>query len=466
MKKIPVVNVTPPKKTTPNKIQVHEVKGIYQRIRLFTGWGLLALYFGTVWLQWDGRQAVLFDLPERQFHIFSLTLWPQDFVLLTGLLMIAAFALFTVTTFAGRLWCGYTCPQTIWTFMFMWVEERLEGPRHKRIKMDARPMDLDKFWRRSLKHFIWILIGLFTGITFIGYFTPIGPLISDLVTFQANSAAVFWISFFTLATYGNAGWLREQVCIHMCPYARFQAVMFDHDTLIVSYDEKRGEGEKGRGPRKRNIDHKAQGLGDCIDCDLCVHVCPTGIDIREGLQYECIDCALCIDACDTVMEKMNYEKGLIRYTTEHALQGKKTHILRPRLIGYAAILTFMVTGFFYTLLSRSPVEIDVIRDRGALFQQVSWGIIQNNYVLKLVNKQQYIESYKISVSGPDGLSLIGKSIIEMQPNEIRPITVSLRMEPDDIKTSTAEVVFSVQGINNPDLVAHEDSRFLGPVNYK
>lgn len=350
--------------------------------------------------------------------------------------------------------------------MFMWVEERLEGPRHKRIKMDARPMDLDKFWRRSLKHVIWVLIGLFTGITFIGYFTPIGPLISDLATFQANSAAVFWVSFFTLATYGNAGWLREQVCIHMCPYARFQAVMFDHDTLIVSYDEKRGEGKKGRGPRKRNIDHKAEGLGDCIDCDLCVHVCPTGIDIREGLQYECIDCALCIDACDTVMEKMNYDKGLIRYTTEHALQGKKTHILRPRLIGYAAILTFMVTGFFYTLLSRSPVEIDVIRDRGALFQQVSWGIIQNNYVLKLVNKQQYVENYKISVSGPEGLSLIGKSNIEMQPNEIRSITVSLRMEPDDIKTSTADVVFSVQGVNNPDLVAHEDSRFLGPVNYK
>ena len=325
---IPVRNVTPPSKSEASgdlyaareKIYTRAFSGLFRNLRLAGGALLFVLYFGTVWLTWNGRQAVWWDLPERKFYIFGATFWPQDFILLSALLIICAFGLFFITVFAGRVWCGYTCPQSVFTWVFMWAEKVTEGDRNQRMKLDKAPMSANKFMRKAAKHSIWLAVSLAIGITFVGYFTPIRDLVPDLVTLQVGGWALFWVGFFTLATYGNAGYLREQVCIYMCPYARFQSVMFDKDTLIVSYDPRRGE---RRGPRKKDADYKAMGLGDCIDCTMCVQVCPTGIDIRDGLQIECIGCAACIDACDTIMDKMNYPRGLISYTTEHNLSGQK-----------------------------------------------------------------------------------------------------------------------------------------------
>nr|BFE89746.1 hypothetical protein GCM10020185_02820 [Pseudomonas brassicacearum subsp. brassicacearum] len=318
-----------------------------------------------MWLNWGGRQAVLWDLSESKFHIFGATFWPQDFILLSALLIIAAFGLFAITVFAGRVWCGYTCPQSSWTWIFMWCEKITEGERNQRIKLQAAPWGLNKLLRRSAKHTLWLAISLLTGLTFVGYFTPIRPLAEELLTLQMAGVSLFWVLFFTAATYLNAGWLREAVCMHMCPYARFQSVMFDKDTLTISYDAARGE---IRGPRKREANPANIGLGDCIDCQMCVQVCPTGIDIRDGLQMECIGCAACIDACDSIMDKMGYAHGLIKYTSEHQLQGGKTHLLRPRLIGYTAVLLVMIGALVVALMQRPMVSLDVSKDRG-LFRE-------------------------------------------------------------------------------------------------
>ena len=313
------------KKPASSDRQIHtrSFTGLFRNLRLAGAGFLFLLFFGTVWLNWDGRQAVLWDLADSKFHIFGATFWPQDFILLSALLIICAFGLFAITVFAGRVWCGYTCPQSSWTWIFMWCEKVTEGERNQRIKLDAAPWSLNKLARRSAKHTLWLGISLLTGLTFVGYFTPIRPLAEELFTLQLGGVSLFWILFFTGATYINAGWLREAVCMHMCPYARFQSVMFDKDTLTVAYDPARGE---SRGPRKKEVDHKAKGLGDCIDCHMCVQVCPTGIDIRDGLQMECIGCAACIDACDSIMDKMGYARGLVGYKSEHTLQGGTTNL--------------------------------------------------------------------------------------------------------------------------------------------
>jgi len=444
------------------KIYIRRIKGFYRSLRVYGGAFLFTLYFGTLWLDWNGRQAVLFDLPARQFHIFGITFWPQDFMLLSWALIICAFALFFVTVFAGRVWCGYTCPQSVWTWIFMFIEEKTEGKRNARIKLDEQPMTLNKFGRKLAKHALWALVALWTAITFVGYFTPIKELLPDLATFQANGWAIFWIAFFTLATYGNAGWLREQVCIYMCPYARFQAVMFDQDTLIVSYDERRGE---PRGARKRGIDPRTQNLGDCIDCELCVQVCPTGIDIRDGLQYECIGCAACIDACDSVMDKMGYEPGLIRYTTEHNLEGKKTHILRPRLIGYAVALVVMVSLFAYVIATRIPLELTVERGRGALHRITSDGLVENSYQLSVINKSQQDHRYTIDISGLEGMQLIAPESIAIESGKVSQFPVRLLLDPDALQRPNNEIFFEVTAVDDPSIQVETESRFFGPANY-
>ena len=357
------------------RIYTRKVEGFFQKIRLYTGWPLLLGYFLLPWIRWDGQQAVLFDLPERKFHILGLTFWPQDFPMLAFLLIIAAYSLFAVTTFAGRIWCGYTCPQTVWTTMFMWVEQKTEGSRNQRIKLDKAPMSLQKFSKKFMKHAAWLFIAFMTGFTFVGYFYGIQELVVDYAAVQVAGWGVFWTLFFTVATYVNAAYMREQVCKYMCPYARFQSVMFDQDTLIVSYDKTRGD---PRGSRKKTADYKADGLGDCIDCELCVQVCPTGIDIRDGLQYECIGCALCVDACNSVMDKMEYPRGLVRYTSEHELAGGTTHWIRPRIIGYVVVLSIMVGVFSYNMFSRIPLELTIIRDRYQLYVTTDTGSVDNN----------------------------------------------------------------------------------------
>jgi cytochrome c oxidase accessory protein FixG len=461
---IPVKDVTPAKVDTVDlyanreKIYTRSFTGIFRNLRMLGGALLFILYFGTVWLTWNGRQAVWWNLPERKFHILSATYWPQDFVLLSAVLIIAAFGLFFITVYAGRVWCGYTCPQSVFTWVFMWAEKVTEGDRNQRMKLDKAPMTTQKFLRKLAKHGIWVGVSLLTAITFVGYFTPIRELIPALFTLQAGGWAAFWVGFFTVATYGNAGYLREQVCIYMCPYARFQSVMFDPDTLIVSYDPRRGE---QRGPRKRDADYKAEGLGDCIDCKMCVHVCPTGIDIRDGLQIECIGCAACIDACDSIMEKMNYPKGLISYTTEHNLSGQKTHLMRPRLIGYAIALLAMMAVFAWAVASRSLVELDVLKDR-VLYRENEEGRIENVYTLKIMNKAQQPVTYLIEADGLDGLVYEGKREIQALAGEVLSLPVELSIDPEKLPSSTNEIMFRIRSADDASINNDAASRFIGP----
>lgn len=465
-KQIPVHDVTPPAKVNATsdlyaareKIYTRSFSGLFRNLRLVGGALLFALYFGTVWLNWNGRQAVFWDLPERKFYIFGATFWPQDFILLSALLIICAFGLFFITVFAGRVWCGYTCPQSVFTWVFMWAEKVTEGDRNQRMKLDKAPMSGNKFLRKLAKHSIWLGVSLAIGITFVGYFTPIRQLVPDLVTFQVGGWALFWVGFFTLATYGNAGYLREQVCIYMCPYARFQSVMFDKDTLIVSYDPRRGE---RRGPRKKEADYKAMGLGDCIDCTMCVQVCPTGIDIRDGLQVECIGCAACIDACDTIMDKMNYPRGLISYTTEHNLSGQKTNLVRPRLIGYAVALVAMMGVFAYAVSDRSLVKLDVLKDR-VLYRENEQGRIENVYTLKLMNKGQTEQTFVIEASGLEGLQYEGRSEIRIEAGELVTVPVELSVKPEQLPSSTNDIVFRIKSVDDDSINDEAESRFIGP----
>lgn len=442
------------------KIYTRKIEGFFQRIRLFTGWPLLLGYFLLPWLSWDGRQSVLFDMPERKFNILGLTFWPQDFPMLTFLLIIAAFALFAVTTFAGRVWCGYTCPQTVWTSIFMWLEQKTEGSRNQRVKLDQAPRSWEKTARKSAKHLSWLLFAFATGFTFVGYFYPIKDLLNNMVSLDLGGWPPYWIVFFTLATYINAGWMREQVCKYVCPYARFQSVMFDHDTLIVSYDSGRGE---PRGSRKREADPAILGLGDCVDCELCVQVCPTGIDIRHGLQYECIGCALCVDACNSVMDKMSYPRGLIRYTSERELQGEATRWLRPRIIGYCVVLALMIGVFWYTMLSRVPLELTAIRDRNQLFVTTDTGAIDNIYTLHLVNMDREMHEFKIGISGIAGAMLIGDTLHTLDGGEVRSINFRVRVEPSQLTLPSTELTFKVEATDTPGLLTQAESRFVRPL---
>ena len=463
---IPVRDVTPPSKAGASadlyaareKIYTRAFSGLFRNLRRVGGAVLFILFFGTVWLNWNGRQAVWWDLPERKFHIFGATFWPQDFMLLSWLLIICAFGLFFITVFAGRVWCGYTCPQSVFTWVFMWAEKITEGDRNQRMKLDKAPMSANKFLRKLAKHAIWLAVGILVAITFVGYFTPIRDLVPDLLTLNVNGWAAFWIGFFTLATYGSAGYLREQVCIYMCPYARFQSVMFDKDTLIVSYDPRRGE---KRGPRKKDADYKAMGLGDCIDCTMCVQVCPTGIDIRDGLQIECSGCAACIDACDAIMDKMNYPRGLISYTTEHNLSGQKTHLLRPRLIGYAIALLAMMGLFSYAVYDRPLVKLDVLKDR-VLYRENEQGNIENVYTLKVMNKAQQEQTFVIEATGLDGLVYEGRSEIRAEGGELVTIPVELSIAAEKLPSSTNEIVFHIRSVDDDSINDDADSRFIGP----
>jgi len=447
-------------RSTDQLIHTRSFSGLFRNLRLGGAGFLFLLFFGTVWLNWGGRQAVLWDLAESRFHIFGATFWPQDFILLSALLIICAFGLFAITVFAGRVWCGYTCPQSSWTWLFMWCEKVTEGERNQRIKLQAAPWGPNKLARRAAKHTLWLSISLLTGLTFVGYFTPIRPLAQELMTLQIGGVSLFWVVFFTAATYINAGWLREAVCMHMCPYARFQSVMFDKDTLTISYDPARGE---NRGPRKRDVAPASVGLGDCIDCQMCVQVCPTGIDIRDGLQMECIGCAACIDACDSIMDKMGYARGLVSYTSEHQLQGGKTHLLRPRLIGYSAVLLIMIGALALALVERPMVSLDVSKDRG-LFRENSQGQIENIYSLKVINKTQQPQRYRLELLDSDGFQLQGKTELNLAAGEIADLPVSVAMLGDRPKSSSQELSFKVVDSDKPEVYCVAKSRFVAPLN--
>jgi len=442
------------------KIYTRKISGHFQRIRLFTGWPLLIAYFVLPWVNWGDRQSVLFDAPNDQFHIFGLTLWPEDFVLLAAILIIAAVALLAVTTWLGRVWCGYTCPQTVWTSIFMWAEQVAEGSRNARIKLDQAPWSLNKVVRKTAKHGLWLGVSLLTAISFVGYFTPMRELVPNMLTFNLSGWETFWTLFFVVGTYGNAGWMREQVCKYMCPYARFQAVMFDSDTLIVSYDAERGE---SRGARKKDVDHKAQGMGDCIDCQLCVQVCPVGIDIRDGLQYECINCALCIDACNEVMDKMAYPLDLISYSTENKQQHKQEHrVLRPKLLGYFAVLLSMIGLFFFILFDRDLIEVDVTRDRGQLYQQTAEGLIENVYIMSLLNMAQDSQRYQIFLQGLEGAELAGRTELEVAAGNQAEVLLRVKIDPTLLNAVNVPVEFVISSADQATRVI-EKTRFIGPL---
>ena len=442
------------------KIYPREVHGLFAAFRTAGVAGLLGLYYIAPWLQWDERQAILFDLPERKFYILNMVFWPQDFFYLTLLLIVCALGLFFVTALAGRVWCGYACPQTVWTEAFLWIERKVEGSRPQQMKLDKEKNSFRKIRLKASKHFIWIVFSLFTGLTFVGYFSPMRELTDNFFHFNNGPWENFWIYFYALATYGNAGWLREQVCMYMCPYARFQSAMIDKDTMIISFDESRG---LPMGPRKKSVDTTEAGLGDCIDCTICVQVCPTGIDIRDGLQYQCIGCAACIDACDDVMDKMGYERGLVRYTTENTLMGKQTHLLRPRVIFYAIILLAITAGSFYSILARMPLAMDVIRDRNSLYRETNEGLIENVYIIKILNMDQQDHSYELSVDGVDDLIMkMDATSLLVQSGEVLEIPVRLQVDAYNLKKRSNEISFSLIATDNKELSIVEEARFLGP----
>ncbi|MEB2349655.1 MAG: cytochrome c oxidase accessory protein CcoG [Comamonadaceae bacterium] len=414
------------------KVYPRTARGIYTRWRWFFVFATQLFFYGMPWLQWGARQAVLFDIEARRFYIFALVLYPQDVFYLSALLIISALLLFLFTAVAGRQWCGYACPQTVYTEIFLWVEERLEGNRAQRMRLDAAPWSRDKLLRKAGKHLVWIVIGLWTGFTFVGYFTPIRELAMHFATASVGPWALFWTLFYGFATWGNAGFMREQVCKYMCPYARFQGAMFDRDTLVVTYVKSRGE---PRGKRSKTADYKAQGLGDCIDCTMCVQVCPTGIDIRDGLQYECISCAACIDACDDVMDFMGYPRGLIRYCTEAALEHGWTtreilrRVLRPRVLVYSTVLAVAVIALVMSLVVRTPFKVDIIRDRVTLARLVRGGQIENVYRIQVMNATEQPQVFTLTAEGLPGLALgeDARAEVHLASEEVGSVPVQLRL---------------------------------------
>ncbi|MFT3814697.1 MAG: cytochrome c oxidase accessory protein CcoG [Acidovorax sp.] len=445
------------------KIYPRSIRGIFSRWRWAMVWLTQLVFYGLPWLSWGGRQMVLFDLGSRRFYLFGLVLYPQDFIYLTGLLVICALALFLFTAVAGRLWCGFSCPQTVYTEIFLWIEKVTEGDRSARLRLDQGGWTFEKIRKKFAKQVLWIAVALWTGFTFVGYFVPIRTLAAELMALQ-GSWQLFWVGFYGFATYGNAGFLREQVCKYMCPYARFQSAMFDKDTLIVSYDPQRGE---KRGPRAKTVDYRAKGLGDCIDCKLCVQVCPTGIDIRDGLQYECIGCGLCVDACNTVMDKVQYPRGLIRFSTQNAVaQGWSAarmvrRVLRPRVLVYGAVLLALSAAMVASLSLRTPLKVDVVRDRASLARIVAGGRLENVYRLQIMNAAEAPRSYRIAATGLPGLEVASDPVAEVGAAQARWVAVRLQLPYGSQEAGSHPIYFEVQAEQGTERV-REKSVFLVP----
>jgi cytochrome c oxidase accessory protein FixG len=445
------------------KIYPRTVHGRFDRWRWAMVWLTQLVFYGLPWLGWNDRQAVLFDLAARKFYIFGFVFWPQDFIYLTALLIISALALFLFTAVGGRLWCGYACPQTVYTEMFMWIERKIEGGRAQRMLLDEAPMSPRKFAIKAAKHGAWVAVALWTGFTFVGYFTPIEELWGAVAGLTTGPWETFWILFYGFATYGNAGWMREQVCKYMCPYARFQSAMFDRDTMIVTYDGARGE---PRGPRSRKVARSAVALGDCVNCGLCVQVCPTGIDIRKGLQYECIGCAACIDACDQVMGKFGYPAGLIRYSTENALahgwdfRTMVRRVFRTRTLVYTAVLLGVTGVLAGALYLRVPLKVDIVRDRASLAREVEGGRIENVYRIQLMNTQETPRKYRIAASGLPGIGVASESDVEVPAATTRQVPLRVQIDPGTTGKGSHRIEIDVQAVDDERISAREQTVFL------
>ncbi len=459
-----------------DKVYPRSVSGFFTQWRWAMIWLTQLFFYGVPWLEWGQRQALLFNLEAKRFYIFKLVLYPQDLIYLTAILIISALSLFLFTAIAGRLWCGYTCPQTVYTEIFIWIERKIEGDRATRMKLDASAMSAEKLARKGTKHFVWIAFALWTGFTFVGYFTPIRELWAAVMDYSLSPWETFWVCFYGFATYGNAGFMREQVCKYMCPYARFQSAMFDDDTLIVTYDEARGE---PRGGRSRKADASSQKLGSCIDCNLCVQVCPTGIDIRNGLQYECIGCGACADVCDTVMDKMGYERGLVKYSTQNAIDNNWTHsqmlrrILRPRVLIYAGILLLLIAALVASLWFRTPFRVDVVRDRGVMARLSDDGKLENVYRLQIMNGTETPQHFTLNVTGIDDIEIETEAAsdnddgeddiktILVKPTESRWVIVDLKIPDGSLDSGSHKIKFEIESMETKDVVS-EKSVFLVP----
>lgn len=411
----------------PQQIHPRETAGRYNRLRWAMVWLSQAVFYGACWLRWDDRQAVLFDIAGRKAYLFGLVLWPQDALLLAWTLVLAATALFFVTALAGRVFCGFACPQTVYTAIFRWIEARLEGDHLARTRLDAAPWGLTKLARRGGKWLLWALVAGWTGITFAGYFTPLQPLLADLMAGAPGPWAGAWIVGYALFTFVLAGFAREMVCLHMCPYARFQGVMFDADTLTIGYDRPRGEPRRPRGARK------AEPAGDCVACNQCVQVCPTGIDIRDGLQYQCINCGLCADACDTVMTHVGAPTGLIRMMTAQPEGdagigywrelGRRLHT--PRALAYLAVMAAVSLAMAWQLTTRVPLQLDVLRDRQSLAREAADGRVENSYTLRLLNMRETARQVAISVRDLPGGVLIGPAVHVVEAGRVSTVSITV-----------------------------------------
>lgn len=454
------------------KIHPRAVTGVFARWRVAMVLLTQLVFYGLPWLQWNGRQAVLFDLGARKFYLFGLVLWPQDAIYLAVLLVISALSLFLFTAVAGRLFCGYACPQTVYTEIFMWLERKVEGDRIARIRLDGDPWTLRKLRVKATKHLLWIALALWTGYTFVGYFSPIRELGGAVLTLSTGPWESFWMLFYAVATWGNAGFMREQVCKYMCPYARFQSVMVDKDTYVVTYDVQRGE---PRGSRSRKADPRALGVGDCVDCGICVQVCPTGIDIRDGLQYECIGCGACIDACNEVMDKMRYPRGLIRYTSGNAMRqalsaaAARRRVLRPRIVVYTVLWLLLAGGFVGALALRTPLKVDIIRDRQALAREVEGRWIENVYRLQLINVTEAPIDVVVSAVGQD-LPALGIEYdaraghLPPVSNRLVPVRVRVPLEHAAAGTHRMDIVVHGTAQDGHRAEVRETTSFIVPAN--
>jgi cytochrome c oxidase accessory protein FixG len=446
------------------KIYPRSVSGVFTNWRWIMVWVTQIIFYGLPWIEWGQRQAVLFDLSVRRFYIFGLVLYPQDFIYLTGLMIIAALSLFLFTAVAGRLWCGYACPQTVYTEIFLWIEKKLEGDRSARMRRDEGPMTAEKFGRKAGKQILWIAFAFWTGFTFVGYFVPMRDMADAFLGGKLAAWEFFWVFFYAFATYGNAGFMREQVCKHMCPYARFQSAMFDKDTLIVTYDAERGE---PRGPRSKKADLSTLNLGACVDCNLCVQVCPTGIDIRNGLQYECIGCGACADVCDTVMDKVGYPRGLVKYSTENAMINHWTkeqtvkRVMRPRVLVYTTILLGIVVAIFVSLSLRTPFKANLVRDRGVMARVVEAGKVENVYRIQVMNATESAQRYKISVSGLPGLLITSDDTISLASTQAGTMALRVQAPPEAAAPGTHPIHFVIESLDSPGRL-DEKSTFMIP----
>lgn len=446
-----------------SKVYTRRVKGYFQRLRRHIAIPLLIMFALLPWLSIEGRPAMYFDLGAQKFHVLWITFWPQDGILLAWLLIIAAFLLFAVTVWVGRVWCGFSCPQTIWTQMFIWIEDFSEGDRNRRIKLDNAPWGWEKIWRKSTKQSLWVLASTATGFSFVAYFYGPYELLKDTFSGQAALETYFWLFTFSLMTYLNAGYLREQVCKYMCPYSRIQSVMYDQDTLVVAYDYPRGEGtavgaSSVVGERQAGQSPK----GDCVDCSWCVQVCPVDIDIRDGLQPECIACGLCIDACDQVMEKVQRPKGLIRFESERALGSALSRLSRPRMIGYSLALSLMIGVFSHTLLVRVPLGVDVIRDRGAHLYRERNGTVENVYTVKINNMETQVNRVRLSVDEGSPYRLRGLKLVELEPGEVLTLPVRISADKNQLLHSRTTIHVAAEIVGRPDTKTRQKTRFMAP----